>query len=76
MFKLQHTGYPVSGRPIDESEWKDYSKHKTFSAAYKRYLKATTHLSSGSWDDHYRFIDEHGNVMLWHNVLTKAYHTK
>lgn len=67
-YKLQHVGHPIAGRPIEESEWKDYSNHKTLSAAYKRYLKAIDHLDSGSWDDHYRFVDPSGKVIHWNEV--------
>lgn len=59
-YTVQHTGYPVAGRPIDESEWETLSTHETESAAHKRVSKATEHLDYGQWDDHYRVIGPDG----------------
>lgn len=56
MFIVQHLGYPTAGRAIRPDEWRTYSTHATESAAWKRVAKATAHLESGQWDDHYRVI--------------------
>lgn len=67
-YKLQHIGYPIAGRPIEESEWKDYSKHSTLKAAIKKMDKCTDHLQNNQWDDHYRFIDVSGIVLTPYDI--------
>jgi hypothetical protein len=62
-YTVQHTGYPVAGRPIQDDEWQVLSTHKTYSAACKRIIKERSHLDIHSWDDHYRIIDPNGDVV-------------
>jgi hypothetical protein len=67
-YTVLHVGYPVAGRPIRDDEWKVYSAHKTESAAWKKIFNATSHLSHGSWDDHYRVIAPDGTnceLFIW-----------
>jgi len=67
-FKVQHLGFPVANRVVDESEWKELSTHKTWTAAFKRINKERAHLQPGTWDDHYRVIAPDGSVVdkqLW-----------
>ena len=61
MYTLQHLGYPTT-QAIRPDQWKTFSTHKTVSAAWKALKSATSHLSPGQWDDHYRVIDKNGNV--------------
>lgn len=68
MFTLQHLGYPTAGR-IEEHMWKDLSKHRLASVAFKKIDKLTAHLQHGTWDDHYRVIDADGNTVYENEVF-------
>jgi hypothetical protein len=63
MYIVQHTGYPVAGRAIQDHEWKTYSKHTSMSAAFRAIERARAHLSPDTWDDHYRVIGPDGNIV-------------
>lgn len=69
---IQHTGYPVAGRAIQENEWKKLSSHPSATAAIRKIRKETAHLSPGSWDDHYRVIDPDGRVMMFDKLYFEA----
>lgn len=73
VWTVLHTGYPIAGRPIRDDEWKVYSKHKTFSAACKRIIKAMSHLSYGQWDDHYVITDGKDKYDFWFDIVTNSW---
>lgn len=60
MHTLQNIGRPQTS--VAESDWKDLSKHASEDAARKAIAKRTSHLSPGSWDDHYRVLAPGGKV--------------
>lgn len=67
-FTVQHTGYPVAGRPIDEREWKNYSDHASLIATYRAIKIYHAHLTTGTWDDHYRVITPDGEILSFREV--------
>ena len=68
MFTLQHTGYPVAGRPILDDEWKNYSKHASLWATIRKMDKCTNHLDYGQWDDHYRILGIDGKPVGYYAI--------
>jgi hypothetical protein len=70
-YTVMHTGYPVAGRAIQPEEWKIYSVHKTKSAAWKKVVKAISHLGPGEWDDHYKVIGPDGQPCEYGEYLAE-----
>lgn len=73
MYTLQHTGYPVAGRPINNDEWKNYSKHASLRAAIRKMDKCTAHLQYGQWDDQYRILGPDGNSVGSYGIEEERY---
>lgn len=68
---IEHTGYPVAGRPIEEKEWKVLSTHKNAKGVVRKIHECKKHLSLGVWDDHYR-IKFNDNLIRWDEVCFRA----
>lgn len=66
MYTLQHLGFPTTRSPhqIDESEWQGIQTYETVDQAHGALQEQLAPLrGTGSWDNHYRVIDESGNAV-------------